>query len=70
MACKHCAEIRTAILHGRMAEAAGLTLEKLRESIGWKSPEVAPQAESTGKGEVVGELAPEIIIPEKSKKAD
>lgn len=39
MACKHCQEIRDAILHGRMAEAAGLTVEKLRESIGWKSPE-------------------------------
>lgn len=45
MACKHCAEIRTAILHGRMAEAAGLTVEKLRERIGWKSPEAEAQAE-------------------------
>lgn len=37
MACAHCKQIRDAILHGKMAEAAGLTVEKLRESIGWKS---------------------------------
>lgn len=58
MACKHCQEIRDAILHGRMAEAAGLTVEKLRESIGWKSPDAeapvevveAESTEQTGKG--------------------
>lgn len=74
MPCKHCQEIRTAILHGRMAEAAGLTVEKLRESIGWKAPEATdPEADSTaptGKVAAVGEQAPEIIIPEKSKKTD
>lgn len=36
MACLNCAKIRAAILHGKMAEAAGLTVEALREKIGFK----------------------------------
>ena len=38
MACVNCQKIRTAILHGKMAEAAGLTVEVLREKIGFKEP--------------------------------
>lgn len=34
MACKNCAKIRSAILHGKMAEAAGLTVTALREKLG------------------------------------
>ncbi len=41
MACKDCAErrkrIRDAVLHGKMAEAAGLTVGGLREMIGFKT---------------------------------
>ncbi|ALJ12637.1 hypothetical protein [Sphingopyxis macrogoltabida] len=44
MACQNCQKIRTAILHGRMAEAAGITVEVLREKIGFKAPEDAPPA--------------------------
>ncbi len=60
MACVNCAKIRAAILHGKMAEAAGLTVEKLRESIGWKTDAPAPA--------VVGDAAPEIAT-EPAKKA-
>lgn len=41
MACVNCQKIRSAILHGKMAEAAGLTVETLREKIGWKSDDVS-----------------------------
>lgn len=34
MACINCDKIRSAILHGRMAEAAGLTLNVFREKMG------------------------------------
>lgn len=34
MACVNCKKIRSAILHGRMAEAAGMTVEALREKVG------------------------------------
>lgn len=34
MACINCDKIRAAILHGRMAEAAGLTLDVFREKMG------------------------------------
>lgn len=39
MACQNCRKIREAILHGKMAEAAGLTVEALREKIGFKADE-------------------------------
>lgn len=34
MACVNCGKIRSAILHGKMAEAAGLTVEVLRDKLG------------------------------------
>lgn len=34
MACINCSKIRSAILHGKMAEAAGLSVKVLREKIG------------------------------------
>lgn len=52
MACVNCAKIRSAILHGKMAEAAGLTVEALREKIGF-GPEPTPEAA------VIGEAAPD-----------
>lgn len=62
MACKNCAKIRSAILHGKMAEAAGLTVTALREKIGIKVPEEpAPTAPLVA---VVGEQAPEPFPPE------
>ena len=54
MACVNCAKIRTALLHGKMADAMGLTVEALREKIGWTAPGQA-------KPMVVGEAGPEII---------
>lgn len=36
MACQNCKKIRDALLHGKMAEAAGLTVDKLRETFGIK----------------------------------
>ena len=59
MACVNCAKIRSAILHGKMAEAAGLTVTALREKIGIKATKPAePLA-------VVGEQAPEQFPPER-----
>lgn len=34
MACVNCKRIRDAILHGKMAEAAGITVEALRSKLG------------------------------------
>ena len=34
MACKNCGRIRSAILQGKMAEAAGLSIETMREKFG------------------------------------
>lgn len=55
MACVNCAKIRAAILHGRMAEAAGITVDVLREKIGLKADSPEPVAPVL----VVGEQAPE-----------
>ena len=38
MACQNCKKIRSAILHGKMAEAAGLTVEVLREKFSISDP--------------------------------
>lgn len=61
MACVNCQRIRSAILHGKMAEAAGLSVAALREKIGFKVDDAEPAA---AKSAVVGELAPEPILPE------
>lgn len=37
MACVNCDKIRAAVLHGKMAEAMGLTVDVLREKIGLKA---------------------------------
>lgn len=47
MACVNCNKIRAAILHGKMAEAAGLTIGALREKLGLTAMgEVPVDAES------------------------
>lgn len=46
MACKNCQTIRDLILHGKMADAMGLTVDTLREKIGFKVVE----ADSTVEG--------------------
>ncbi|WP_293921142.1 hypothetical protein [Sphingobium sp. UBA5915] len=38
MACVNCQKIRSAILHGKMAEAAGLTVEALRAKFNIANP--------------------------------
>lgn len=43
MACVNCAKIRAAILHGKMAEAAGLSAQALREKFG-----LTPQSTQIG----------------------
>lgn len=55
MACQNCAKIRSAILHGKMAEAAGLTVEALREKIGLNTAPSDP---------MIGEAGPEAVLPE------
>lgn len=45
MACINCAKIRSLVLHGKMAEAAGLTVETLREKIGFKPEPVESTVE-------------------------
>ena len=46
MACINCGKIRSAILHGKMAEAAGLSVKVLREKIGL-DPKTADVVEAT-----------------------
>jgi hypothetical protein len=46
MACVNCKKIRSLVLHGKMAEAAGLTIETLREKVGL----TAEPVESTVEG--------------------
>lgn len=46
MGCVNCKKIRDAIMHGKMAEAAGLSVEALREKFGIKADPV----ESTDEG--------------------
>ena len=43
MACKTCAELRAAILHGKMAEAAGITVAALRAKMGWPGADAEPE---------------------------
>ncbi len=45
MACVNCKKIRDAILHGKMAEAAGLTIDTLREKVGFKPQPVESTVE-------------------------
>lgn len=72
MACKNCEKIRSLLLHGKMAEAVGLTVETFREKIGYKVVQedetvdglrttVAIDADSDHRKQtlVVGEQAPE-----------
>jgi hypothetical protein len=60
MACKNCEKIRAAILHGKMAAAAGLTVEALREKIGLSprgdvlvDPETLPSLSGKTKAELL-----------------
>lgn len=52
MACQNCAKIRSAILHGKMAEAAGLTVDALREKIGIKAEPVEVKQEFSMAGAI------------------
>ena len=45
MACQNCRKIRDLILHGKMAEAAGLSVEALREKFGIKAEPVEDTTE-------------------------
>lgn len=66
MACQNCAKIRAAVLHGKMAEAAGLTVEALREKIGLSprgevlvDPETLPSLSGKTKAELLAIAASE-----------
>jgi hypothetical protein len=58
MKCINCDKIRTAILHGKMAEAAGLALDVFREKMGLTSD---------GEPMVVGKAGPEVFQPDDGK---
>lgn len=49
MACKHCDEIRAAILHGKFATAAGLTVQAWRVKMGLVDPEPAEETDKPAK---------------------
>ncbi|WP_305096477.1 hypothetical protein [Croceibacterium aestuarii] len=66
MACQNCEKIRTAILHGKMAQAAGLTVEALREKFGLSpageplvDPETLPSLSGKTKAELLAIAAAE-----------
>ncbi|MEY4056177.1 MAG: hypothetical protein RL519_1512 [Pseudomonadota bacterium] len=75
MACINCHRIRSAILHGKMAEALNVSVEMLREKIG-----IGPGAPSdfpsggvleTGAPDsipVIGESGPEAVVPKRWTK--
>lgn len=69
MGCVNCKKIRDAVLHGKMAEAAGLTVEVLREKMGFAAAPDEPETDRVvlGKVAVVGEQSPETIIPAQGK---
>lgn len=74
MACQNCHKIRAAILHGRMAEAAGLTVDALREKIGWAAPVAVPTDPETLDGKTKAELleiaaAEGVAVDESATKA-
>lgn len=60
MPCTHCAAFRSAVLHARMAEAAGLAVDKFREVFGLEKVE-----KTEGVGGIVGEQGVEVIVPKK-----
>lgn len=66
MACVNCSKIRTAILHGKMAEAAGLSVEVLREKFGLNH--VGDEVPA-GDPVLVGEASIESLAPAKAPKA-
>lgn len=81
MACKNCQTIRDLILHGKMADAMGLTVDTLREKIGFKVVEpdstveglrysVAIDSESDHRKEakVAGERGAEVVSPARNAK--
>lgn len=75
MACINCAKIRSAILHGKMAEALNISVEMLREKIGLKPDEVEDfhswSMLETGASEStppVDEVGAEAVIPKGKRR--
>ena len=60
MSCINCDKIRDAIIHGKMAAAAGLTIEMFREKFGLNADEPEPEPAPL----VVGEKGPEVVLLE------
>ncbi len=61
MACVNCAKIRAAILHGKMAEAAGLSVQALRERFGLGPAQPAP-APATIDPDPLDQSIPDLIV--------
>jgi hypothetical protein len=66
MACVNCDKIRTAIIHGKMADAAGLTIEMFRQKMGLSpqgeplvDPEDLPSLSGKNKAELLAIAADE-----------
>lgn len=60
MACKNCSKIRSAILQGKMAEAAGITIEVLRAKIGL-SPAGEPLIDASTLPSLAGRTKAELL---------
>lgn len=78
MPCINCGKIRTAILHGKMAEAVGLTVTTLREKIGLSAvgevlvdPDTLPSLSGKTKAELLAIAAHEgVDVEEGATNAD
>lgn len=71
MSCKNCAQFRQAVLHARMAEAAGLAVDKFREVFGLNpkgeplvDPETLPSLSGKTKAELLAIAADEGVTVE------
>lgn len=60
MACVNCERIRTAILHGKMADALGLTIDMFREKMGL-SVEGEPLIDATTLPSLSGKTKAELL---------
>lgn len=70
MPCVNCARIRAAILHGKMAEAAGLSVQALREKLGLEQPPVvAVEADPADEAASDDAEAGEQPRPKRARKA-
>jgi hypothetical protein len=69
MSCQNCSKIRAAILHGKMAEAAGLAIDVFREKMGL-SVEGEPLIDAATLPSLSGKTKAELLAIAADEKVD